>query len=96
MSPPTIAAAVGVDLAPRPSTRSCAATLWTGEKPQYLYGRLSGGIGETSVVSDHALWEQEGKIAGRYMAPFLNPTSGKAGPGANAGLEHRLAARSST
>jgi sulfide:quinone oxidoreductase len=87
-----IAAAVGVDLAPRPFDPILRATLWTGEKPQYLYAKLSGGFGETSVFSDHAVWEHEGKIAGRYLAPFLNATSGKAGPGTRTGLQPQAAA----
>jgi sulfide:quinone oxidoreductase len=87
-----IAAAVGVDLAPRPFDPVLRATLWTGEKPQYLYGKLSGGFGETSVFSDHALWEHEGKIAGRYLAPFLNATPGKAGPGSHTGPQPQVAA----
>ncbi|MBA3866134.1 MAG: FAD-dependent oxidoreductase [Solirubrobacterales bacterium] len=87
-----IAAAVGVDLAPRPFDPVLRATLWTGEKPQYLYGKLSGGFGETSVFSDHALWEHEGKIAGRYLAPFLNGIPGEAGPGTRAGPQPRVAA----
>ena len=67
-----IAADLGVDLAPRPFNPVLRATLWTGAKPQYLYGKLAGGCGETSGLSDHVVWEREGKIAGRYLAPFLN------------------------
>ena len=87
-----IAAAVGVDLAPRPFDPVLRATLWTGEKPRYLYGKLAGGLGETSVFSDHAIWEHEGKIAGRYLAPFLNAIPGRAGPGTVTGVQHQVAA----
>lgn len=67
-----IAAELGVEIAPRPFDPVLRATLWTGEAPQYLYGKLAGGFGETSTFSDHAVWEHEGKIVGRYLAPFLN------------------------
>lgn len=76
-----IAADLGVDLAPRPFDPVLRATLWTGEKPQYLYGKLAGGFGETSVFSDEAIWEHEGKIVGRYLAPFLNSIPGVRRPG---------------
>lgn len=85
-----IAADLGVDLAPRPFDPVLRATLWTGEEPQYLYGKLAGGFGETSVFSDHALWEQEGKIAGRYLAPFLNSMPGAPGPGSQPGPQPQV------
>jgi sulfide:quinone oxidoreductase len=67
-----IAADLGAEVAPRPFDPILRATLWTGERPQFLYGRLVGGHGDTSVFSEHALWEHEGKIVGRYLAPFLD------------------------
>jgi sulfide:quinone oxidoreductase len=87
-----IAADVGVDLAPRPFDPVLRATLWTGEKPQYLYGKLAGGFGETSTFSDHAVWEHEGKIVGRYLAPFLSSLDGPAQPGAETGPQAQVAA----
>jgi sulfide:quinone oxidoreductase len=86
-----ISADLGVDLAPRPFDPVLRATLWTGEKPQYLYGKLAGGFGETSVFSDHAVWEHEGKIAGRYLAPFLNSIPDTAVPGSQPGPQRRVA-----
>ena len=80
------------DLAPRPFDPVLRATLWTGEKPQYLYGKLAGGFGETSVFSDHAVWEHEGKIVGRYLAPFLNSIPGAPHPGSATGPQARVAA----
>jgi sulfide:quinone oxidoreductase len=76
-----IAADLGVDVAPRPFDPVLRATLWTGEKPRFLYGKLGGGYGETSVFSDHAVWEHEGKIVGRYLAPFLDSIPGTPRPG---------------
>jgi sulfide:quinone oxidoreductase len=80
-----IAADLGVDLAPRPFDPVLRATLWTGETPQFLYGKLAGGSGETSVFSDHAVWEHEGKIVGRYLAPFLNSIPDVSHPGSQTG-----------
>jgi len=71
-----IAADLGVDITPQPFDPVLRATLWTGDKPQYLYGKLDGGSGETSLFCDHTVWEHEGKIVGRYLAPFLNSISG--------------------
>jgi sulfide:quinone oxidoreductase len=80
-----IAADLGVDIVPEPFDPVLRATLWTGEEPQYLYGKLAGGFGETSTFSDRALWEHEGKVAGRYLAPFLNSIPGEPHPGSELG-----------
>jgi sulfide:quinone oxidoreductase len=88
-----IAADLGVDLAPRPFDPILRATLWTGEKPRYLYGKLAGGFGETSTFSDHAVWEHEGKIVGRYLAPFLNSLADAPHPGSATGPRAAVAAR---
>jgi sulfide:quinone oxidoreductase len=47
--------------------------LWTGAEPRYVYGKLGGGQGETSVLSAEAPWstEQDDKIIARYLTPFL-------------------------
>jgi sulfide:quinone oxidoreductase len=88
-----IAADLGIEIAPRPLDPVLRATLWTGEKPRYLYGKLAGGFGETSAFSDHAIWEHEGKIAGRYLAPFLNSIPDAPRPGSQPGPQQpRVAA----
>jgi len=67
-----IAARVGADVEPAPFDPVLRGVLWTGERPRYLYGCLTGGHGETSLLSETPPWpEQEGKIVGRYLAPFL-------------------------
>jgi sulfide:quinone oxidoreductase len=67
-----IAAAVGSDVDPEPFDPVLRGVLWTGTRPRYLYGQLTGGHGETSLLSDTPPWpEREGKIVGRYLAPFL-------------------------
>jgi len=72
---------IGVEARPEPFDPILRATLWTGEGPRYLYGKLSGGHGETSKLSDRPLWEEEGKIVGRHLAPFLSSMPGAARPG---------------
>ncbi len=67
-----ISARVGADVEPAPFDPVLRGVLWTGGRPRYLYGQLTGGHGETSLLSETAPWpEQEGKIVGRYLAPFL-------------------------
>jgi sulfide:quinone oxidoreductase len=67
-----IAADVGIDLEPAPFAPILRGVLWTGAKPRYLYGELTGGHGETSLLSESPPWpEHEGKIVGQYLAPFL-------------------------
>ncbi len=66
-----IAADVGVDLHPEPFEPVLRGKLLTGEDPKFISGDLTGGKGETSLLSDGALWWPPGKIAGRYLAPFL-------------------------
>ncbi len=52
--------------------------LMTGGKPRYLSGELTGGHGETSVLTDHMLWWPPGKVVGKYITPFLASLSGSA------------------
>ncbi|MFN8163339.1 MAG: FAD-dependent oxidoreductase [Solirubrobacterales bacterium] len=68
-----LAAAVGCDLEPECFDPVLRGVLWTDGEPRYLYGELSGGHGETSLLSDEAPWatEQGDKIIGRYLNPFL-------------------------
>lgn len=70
-----IAAQVGGKVEPQPFEPILRAMLLTGEAPKYLYGKLGGGHGDTSTFSDDPPWRDEGKIVGRYLAPFLASTS---------------------
>lgn len=69
-----IAAELGCDVEPKPLDPILRGVLWTGAKPLYLSGYLSGGHGETSSASDEAPWEggEEDKLIGRYLTPFLS------------------------
>ncbi len=82
-----IASELGADVEPKPFDPILRGTLWTGEEPKFLYGKLSGGHGETSVLADHAVWEHEGKIVGRYLAPFLDSIPGAERPASQSGVE---------
>lgn len=70
-----IAAQIGGQVEPQPFEPILRAVLFTGEEPKYLYGKLGGGHGETSTFSDDPPWREEGKIVGKYLAPFLASTS---------------------
>jgi sulfide:quinone oxidoreductase len=86
-----IAADLGIRSTARPFDPILRAVLWTGAQPQYLYGMLSGGHGETSVFSENPLWEREGKIVGQYLAPFLSSRPGVERPGAQTGARRQAA-----
>lgn len=67
-----IAAAAGCEIEPRPFDPVLRGVLWTGGRPRYLYGRLTGGHGEVSKLTEEPPWaEVDGKIVGRYLTPFL-------------------------
>lgn len=67
---------LGGEVEPQPFDPILRGVLWTGEKPRYLYGRLTGGHGETSALSEQPPWPaQEGKILGRHLTPFLAAAS---------------------
>ncbi len=68
-----IAAELGCDVEARPLDPVLRGVLWTGAKPLYLSGCISGGHGETSSASDQAPWEggEEDKLIGHYLTPFF-------------------------
>ena len=67
-----IASEVGAGIEPAPFDPVLRGVLWTGEEHRYLYGRLTGGHGETSSLSEEPPWaEGEAKIVGRYLTSFL-------------------------
>jgi sulfide:quinone oxidoreductase len=73
-----IAAELGCEVDPEPFDPILRGVLWTGAEPRYLYGRLSGGRGETSAMTDRPPWpEQEGKIMSRYLSDFLAELDGE-------------------
>jgi hypothetical protein len=67
----TIAAAAGAPVEPQPFRPVLRGLLVTGEAPTFVRAELAGGTGDTSVAAAETLWWPPGKIAGRYLAPFL-------------------------
>jgi sulfide:quinone oxidoreductase len=68
-----ISAELGCDVEAEPLDPILRGVLWTGAKPLYLSGHLSGGHGETSSATDEPPWQGDArhKIVGRYLTPFL-------------------------
>lgn len=68
-----IAADLGCDVEAGPLDPVLRGVLWTGAKPLFLSGHLSGGHGETSSATDEPPWQGDAqhKIVGRYLTPFL-------------------------
>lgn len=73
-----IAVAVGAQPESRPFEPILRGVLWTGAKPRYVYGKLGGGHGDTSVLSEEAPWAttQDDKIIARFLTPFLEEFRG--------------------
>jgi sulfide:quinone oxidoreductase len=68
----SIAAAVGVEVDPRPFDPVLRGVLWTGREPRYFYSRPTGGRGEGSRLgSEPQVAGRYGKVMGRYLAPFV-------------------------
>lgn len=67
----SIARMAGAGLEPQPFRPVLRALLLGGKQPTSMYVELAGGAGDTSVVSNEALWWPAGKIVGRYLSPFL-------------------------
>lgn len=67
-----IARACGVNLEPLPFRPVLRGLLLTGEAPEYLRAELAGGMGDDAfTASAQPLWWPPGKIAGKYLAPYL-------------------------
>lgn len=68
-----IAAAAGAALEPQPFDPVLRGVLWTGRRPRYLYGRPTGGHGETSSFSERPEGPlREGKLTARYLSPLVD------------------------
>ncbi len=66
-----IAAHAGADITPRPFEPVLRGLLLTGGQPAFLRAEIGGGHGETSIVYREPLWWPAGKIAARYLGPYL-------------------------
>jgi len=65
-----IAARAGALVAPKPFRPVLRGRLLTANGPRYLRHDAAGGNGEGETAT-HALWWPPGKIAGRWLAPWL-------------------------
>ena len=66
-----LAARAGADVEPHPFEPILRGKLLTGDKDRFLRADPRGGRGETSEASVAPLWWPPGKIAGKYLAPYL-------------------------
>jgi sulfide:quinone oxidoreductase len=68
-----IAAAAGAAVEPKPFDPVLRGVLFTGDQPRYLYGRPTGGRGETSSFSERPDGPlREGKLTARYLSPLVD------------------------
>ena len=73
-----IAAAIGIEIDPKPFRPVLRGVLLTGRLPRYLRSDIAGGAGDDSILSEDALWWPPNKLAGRYLAPYLSTQTGEA------------------
>lgn len=66
-----IAARLGAPITPRPTEQMVRAVLLTGVAATYLRADISGAGTSTATVGPEPLWWPPGKVAGRYLAPYL-------------------------
>jgi sulfide:quinone oxidoreductase len=66
-----IAALAGAPVEPERFDPEVHAVLFGGDKPLYLSAHVTGGHGSSSQVSETPTWSPPGKIAARYLAPYL-------------------------
>jgi sulfide:quinone oxidoreductase len=68
----SIAALAGAPVMPEPFHPIIRGMLLTDGPPRYLTARITGGHGFSSEVSDTPTWSPPGKIAARFLAPYLD------------------------
>jgi sulfide:quinone oxidoreductase len=68
-----IARMAGADVEARPFKPILRGMLLTGRGRSWMRAEIAGGGGE-SVAERHALWWPPTKVAGRYLAPYLQET----------------------
>jgi len=66
-----IAAALGAPVDPKPFRPILRGLVLTGGTPQFLRAEVFRSSRRTSTAEPDALWWPPGKIAGRYLGPFL-------------------------
>lgn len=66
-----IAAAAGAEIVPEPFEPVLRGLLLTGGRPAFMRADIRGGKGEPAIVDEEPLWWPAGKIAARYLSPYL-------------------------
>ena len=74
----TIAQAAGAPVLPTPFDPVLRGLVLTGDGPTFLRAEIGGGRGDASEAAGEALWWPPGKIAARYLAPYLAERAGLA------------------
>ena len=67
-----IAARFGAPVTPTPFRPVLRGMLLTGDGARFMRAEVTGGKGESSEISSEVLWWPEGKIAGRFLSPYLS------------------------
>jgi len=67
----SIAALAGAPVTPEPFDPVIHGMLLTDGKPMYLTAKITGGHGFSSEITDTPTWQPPGKIAAKYLAPYL-------------------------
>jgi sulfide:quinone oxidoreductase len=68
----SIAALAGAAVTPERFSPVVRGMLLTNGKPRYLTARITGGQGFSSEIGDTPTWSPAGKIAAKYLAPYLD------------------------
>jgi sulfide:quinone oxidoreductase len=84
-----IAAEAGAEVIPAPFEPVLRGLLLTGGAPAYLRAEIQGGKGKPAIVDDEPLWWPAGKIAARYLSPYLAEHA-RSGSGSRYGVERLL------
>lgn len=84
-----IAAEAGAEVIPVPFEPVLRGLLLTGGSPAYLRAEIHRGKGKPGIVEDEPLWWPAGKIAARYLSPYLAEHA-RSGSGSRYGAERLL------
>lgn len=71
-----LAARAGVAITPQPFRPVLRGVLLTGAAPRFMRADVAGGAGE-GTAGGRPLWWPPGKIAGRYLSPYLGDKTGE-------------------
>jgi sulfide:quinone oxidoreductase len=68
----SIAALAGAPVEPQPFHPVLRGMLMTYDKPYFMSAQITGGHGYSSEFSSEPLWQPVGKIAAKFLAPYLD------------------------